>query len=84
MGILHMQNAETGAFVHVLSYPDLAVKANFRIIYYEGEAAFGLMRLYELTGDERWLNAVERAFDHFCVQNTGNGTIIGLPIASMN
>ncbi|MDH0125994.1 Mur ligase family protein [Brucella intermedia] len=65
MGILHMQNAETGAFVHVLSYPGLAVKADFRIIYYEGEAAFGLMRLYELTGDERWVNAVERAFEHF-------------------
>jgi UDP-N-acetylmuramoyl-tripeptide--D-alanyl-D-alanine ligase len=64
-GILHMQDPQTGRFVHVLSYPSLAVKQDFRIIYYEGEAAFGLMRLFALTGDRRWLDAVERAFTHF-------------------
>ena len=64
-GILHMQDAATGRFVHVLDFPSLAVKEPFRIIYYDGEAAFGLMRLYELTGDPRLIAAVERAFDHF-------------------
>lgn len=63
-GILAMQRPD-GGFVHVLDYPALAVRDPFRIIYYDGEAAFGLMRLYDLTGDARWLRAVERAFDHF-------------------
>lgn len=64
-GTLHMQDADSGGFVHVLDYPTLAVKQAFRIIYYDGEAAFGLMRLYGLTGDPRWIEAVTRAFGHF-------------------
>lgn len=63
-GMLHMQR-EDGGFVHVLRHPSLEVSQDFRIIYYDGEAAFALMRLYEATGDARWLAAVERAFAHF-------------------
>src|SRR5690606_26049397 len=59
LGIRYMQNQEDGSFVHVLEYPSLKVKEPFRTIYYEGEAAFGLMRLYNLTRDGRWLEMVE-------------------------
>lgn len=64
-GLLRMQDAATGAFVHVLQFPSLAVKEAHRTVYYDGEAAFGLLKAYGLTGDRRYLEAVGRAVEYF-------------------
>jgi hypothetical protein len=60
-----MQDQQTGAFVHVLEYPSLELKEERRTIYYDGEAVFGLLRLYDLSRDPRLLSSVQRAMDHF-------------------
>ena len=65
LGLVAMQDADTGRFNHVLHAADLTVKQASRAAYYDGEAALGLMRLYGLTRDARWLAAVEKAFEHF-------------------
>ncbi|MFC4736842.1 hypothetical protein ACFO4L_09625 [Bacillus daqingensis] len=54
-----------GSFQHVFEHETFELKEAFRIVYYEGEAAFAWMRLYQLDQDDRWLNNVRSAFDHF-------------------
>jgi len=64
-GILHMQNEKDGNFVHVLNYPSLTLKEEFRIVYYAGEACFALTQIYALDNDPKWMDSIERAFDFF-------------------
>lgn len=54
-----------GSFVHVLNSDDFSVKEEFRIVYYDGEAIFGMMKLYSLTHDEMLLKASQIAFQRF-------------------
>lgn len=63
-GILSMQK-EDGKFTHVLNAKDFSVKEDYRIVYYDGEALFGLIRLFELDKDQKWLEAALVTFDYF-------------------
>ncbi len=64
-GIAFMRDPENGHFVHVLDSETLAVKEPFRIIYYDGEAVFSLLRFYGQSEDPRWLTIAREAFEGF-------------------
>jgi len=66
--IVAMQDARTGRFDHVLNYPSLRLKQRFRVVYYDGEAVFALLRLFRTTGEDRWLDAATRAMNHFIAE----------------
>lgn len=69
-GILNMMDRNTGKYFHVLYYgesdrSDFSRKAEYRTVYYDGEATLALAKLYGLTGDEKWLNAAKAAVENF-------------------
>lgn len=63
-GILEMKTF-SGGFIHVLEYPGFHIKDLQRIIYYEGEAVFALLRLYALDSREEWLQEARNSLDYF-------------------
>ncbi|OAV74809.1 hypothetical protein Barb7_01634 [Bacteroidales bacterium Barb7] len=64
-GILELENLKDGTYYHVLNYPGFSRKEKYRIIYYDGEATFGLIRAYAFTKDKRYLAAAAAAVEHF-------------------
>ncbi|RJE70060.1 poly alpha-glucosyltransferase, partial [Acinetobacter sp. JS678] len=63
-GILKLIDSN-GSTSHVLNYPDYDLKEKFRIIYYDGEAALALLRLYQINKDSRLLETVKLMFECF-------------------
>lgn len=63
-GILKLVDSN-GSTTHVLNYPDYNLKEKFRIIYYDGEAALALLRLYQINQDSRLLETVKLMFEYF-------------------
>ncbi|CAI3129662.1 hypothetical protein MWMV18_MWMV18_03416 [Acinetobacter calcoaceticus] len=63
-GILKLIDSN-GSTTHVLNYPDYSLKEKFRIIYYDGEAALALLRLYQINQDSRLLETVKLMFECF-------------------
>lgn len=52
-----------GNTVHVLDAETLQVKEEFRTVYYDGEAVFGLLRFYTLIKEEAILEIAQRIFN---------------------
>ncbi|QRQ97253.1 glycosyl transferase family 1 [Lactiplantibacillus plantarum] len=67
---VHFFQEPSGKLIHVLN-PDLTVKAAYRIIYYEGEVAFALSRLYELTHDKNVMDLVKQILDYMVANDYG-------------
>ncbi|HAV3130145.1 TPA: poly alpha-glucosyltransferase, partial [Acinetobacter baumannii] len=63
-GILELVDPD-GLTTHVLNYPNYDLKEKFRIIYYDGEAALALLRLYQINQDKRLLDTVKLMFENF-------------------
>ncbi|MDA3555945.1 poly alpha-glucosyltransferase [Acinetobacter sp. AOR15_HL] len=63
-GIIQMID-KSGQTVHILEYPSLSIKEKFRIVYYDGEAALALLRLYQLNNNKLLLDTVKLMFDNF-------------------
>lgn len=64
-GIIKMIDLKKGETVHVLNYPDFSIKERKRVVYYDGEAALSLLRLYQLDHNIEWLCAVKQMFEYF-------------------
>lgn len=63
-GIIAMKSP-SGGFIHVLTYPTFEIKEMFRIIYYEGEAIFALLRLYAIDHENKWIKEAKKSFHYF-------------------
>jgi len=63
-GILELMDLENGTFYHVLNM-DFSPKEEFRTVYYDGESAYALTLLYEMTGDEKWIESAKSAVENF-------------------
>jgi len=69
-GIIAQQNKDDGTYRHVLYFGDKAhdnysLKAAYRTIYYDGEATYGLCKLYGVTTNPSYLKAARLAIGHF-------------------
>lgn len=63
-GILSMCHSD-GSYTHVLNENDFSLKAEYRTVYYDGEATFALCKLYGITKDDKYLNAAKKSMDYF-------------------
>ncbi len=63
-GVVFMQNKD-GSFTHALRSDNYKVAQKYIIIYYDGEAAYGLLRAYGILGDSKYLDAACKAADYF-------------------
>lgn len=67
-GVIYFQKKD-GSFSHCLNKSDYSVFKDYVVIYYDGEAAFGLLKAYGITGKSKFLSAAKKAADYFVDNN---------------
>lgn len=67
-GVLYLQK-ENGGFIHTIKKSDYSVYQEYIIVYYDGEAMYGLLKAFGLLKDGRYLAAAKRAGDYFIANN---------------
>lgn len=67
-GIIYMQKYD-GSFTHLLYAKNYKTARDYVVVYYDGEASYGLLKAYEVLGQEKYLNAARRAADCFIAKN---------------
>ena len=68
IGLIILQKPD-GTFSQALNIKDFSVRKEFIISFYDGEALFGMLRLYAVTKDAKILDFVEKATQHFMAVN---------------
>lgn len=67
-GVIFMQK-ETGGFVHAISKSTYKVVKDYIIVYYDGEAMYGVLKAYGVTGKKKYLDCGRKAGDYFIENN---------------
>jgi len=62
--ILSVQKAD-GTFIHALNIKDFTVRKDFAVPFYDGEAIYGMLRLYGITKAPELLESCERILNRF-------------------
>lgn len=67
-GIIYLQK-EDGSFTHTIYKSDYSVYKDYITVFYDGEAAYGLLKTYGLLNNKKYLSAAEKACDYFIANN---------------
>ncbi len=67
-GVIFMQK-ENGGYVHAISKSTYKVLKDYIIVYYDGEAMYGVLKAYGVTGKKKYLDCARKAGDYFIANN---------------
>ncbi len=67
-GVIYLQK-EDGGYIHTIRKSDYSVYKEYIVVFYDGEATYGLLKAYGLLGNKKYLKAAEKACDYFIANN---------------
>lgn len=67
-GIIFMQKND-GSYIHTLNRYTYDTSKEYIIVYYDGEATYGMLRAYDILGKKKFLKSAKKAADYFIANN---------------